>query len=143
MLCALASFSQSAEEHVKNFLSSYSLPGNSRVRKASVKSMEVNERKSAIKLVLTGGADNMYFTDDIVAKMYNDIQGCLPEEFQNYKLSIEADGRPIEYLVPNAIRRGKADKSKAWRKEHDEDDDRWVTNLSRPYKISKGLDGHH
>ena len=143
MLCALASFSQSAEEHVKNFLSSYSLPGNSRVRKASVKSMEVNERKSAIKLVLTGGADNMYFTDDIVAKMYNDIQGCLPEEFQKYKLSIEADGRPIEYLVPNAIRRGKADKSKAWRKEHDEDDDRWVTNLSRPYKISKGLDGHH
>ena len=143
MLCALASFSQSAEEHVKNFLSSYSLPGNSRVRKASVKSMEVNERKSAIKLILTGGADNMYFTDDIVAKMYNDIQGCLPEEFQKYKLSIEADGRPIEYLVPNAIRRGKADKSKAWRKEHDEDDDRWVTNLSRPYKISKGLDGHH
>lgn len=143
MLCALASFSQSAEEHVKNFLSSYSLPGNSRVRKASVKSMEVNERKSAIKLILTGGADNMYFTDDIVAKMYNDIRGCLPEEFQKYKLSIEADGRPIEYLVPNAIRRGKADKSKAWRKEHDEDDDRWVTNLSRPYKISKGLDGHH
>lgn len=143
MLSALASFSQSAEEHVKNFLSSYSLPGNGRVRKAAVKSMEVNERKSTISLALTNGADNMYFTDDIVAQMYNDIRGCLPEEYRKYKLSIEADGRPIEYLVPNASRRGKADKSKAWRKEHDEEDDRWVTNMSRPYKIAKGLDGHH
>ena len=156
MLCASAVFSQgaeehenqnihsqSAEQHVRHFLSSYSLPGNSRVRKAQVKSMDVNERKSTIDLTLTGGADEMYYTDDIVDQMYRDIRSCLPESYRKYKLSITADGRPIEYLVPNALRRGKSEKSKLWKKEHDTEDERWVTNISRPYKIGKGLDGHH
>ncbi|MBQ7988005.1 MAG: xanthan lyase, partial [Bacteroidaceae bacterium] len=74
---------------------------------------------------------------------YRDIRSCLPEDYRRYKMNITADGRPIEYLVPNALRRGKAEKSKLWKKEHDNEDERWVTNISRPYKISKGLDGHH
>lgn len=141
MAMATAMYSQQAGEAIKHFLSSYSLPGNSRVRRAAVKSVDVNDRKSTIELTLTNGADEMYYTEDIVARMYKDITSCLPEEYHNYKLSIMADGRPIEYLVPNADRRGKLEKGKMWRKDHD--DDRWVTNLSRPFKITKGLDGNH
>ena len=132
---------QTLESHLNHFLSSYTLPGNPRVRKAVVKSVEQNDRKSTLQLTLTNGADEIYYNESVVSKIYNDVRHHLPDSLQDYKLSIIADGRPIEYHVPNADRSGKPEKSKLWKKSYD--DEPWVKNLSRPYSISKGLDGRH
>lgn len=142
MLCNMAVWGQSsAEKQISSFLSRYSLPGNSRVRKASLKGMECNAKKKTLTLTLGNGAEEIYYTEGIVRQLYKDIQGALPDSLKDYKLSLVSDNHPIEFHVPNAAREGKAERSKLWKKRYD--DESWVTYSSRPYKISRGLEGRH
>ena len=138
---ALTMQGQTAEKQISTFLSRYSLPGNSRVRKASLKGMERNDKKKTITLTLGNGAEEIYYTEKIVRQLYKDIQGALPDSLKDYKLSLVSDQHPIEFHIPNAVREGKAERGKLWRKSYN--DESWVTNTSQPYKISRGLQGRH
>ena len=64
-----------------------------------------NER--VIHLVAGGGFPEQQFTDDIVRSVYDSLRRLTsPYKEKNYRLVVEADGKPIEELVPNALRKG-------------------------------------
>lgn len=132
---------QDLSDRIKNYLSNYQLPGNARVRKASLKSIDVNDDKKSIILTLGNGADEIHYTEEIVSRIYSDIKAALPDSVSSYKLSIIGDSKPIEYLIPTANKRGKAEKRKVWKRGYE--DQPWVSNRSCPYTISKGLANRH
>lgn len=132
---------QELNTRISEFLRTYTLPGNVRVRKATLKSLSLNKSKESITITLTNGADEIYYTEAIVGQMYNDIRNALPDSLRSYKLSIIGDNKPIEYLIPTADNSGRPEKRKIWKKEYK--DVPWVTNLSCPYVIKKGLAGRH
>ena len=126
---------------VGDFLRSYSLPGNPRVRKATLQSYDLNETKETLLLTLGGGAEEMYYTEEIVSQIYSDLYRLLGARYPDYTLTLFADNHQIEELIPTASSKGKVDKHKVWRKEYDGVP--WVSNKSCPYSISKGLSGRH
>ncbi len=132
---------QELNNRLSGFLQSYQLPGNSRVRKATLKSLSVNDSKKSIEISLGNGGDEIYYNESVVSQIYSDIRSVLPDSLRSYKLSIKGDSRPIEYLIPTADNSGKPEKRKVWKKEYSGIP--WVTNVSCPYSIKKGLSGRH
>ena len=56
-------------------------------------------------------------------------------------ITIYADGKSIEDLIPNYLRK-KQDKSRLWQRT-DYKGEPWVKNISRPFTAGKGLEGRH
>ena len=83
------------------------------------------------------------FTPELVGSIYNGIKEALPSPYNKYNIEVIANRRRIEHLIPNIYRKKKAvDESRLWGN-LDYKGDAWVRNVSRPYKISSGLDGRH
>ena len=80
------------------------------------------------------------FTPESVEQIYGYLKNHLPGPVNYYKMTIHADGKPIDELIPNHLRK-KQDKSRMWRREHKGDS--WVRNISRPYEVEEGLEGRH
>ena len=80
------------------------------------------------------------FTPESVEQIYGYLKNHLPGPVNYYKMTIHADGKPIDELIPNHLRK-KQDKSRMWRREHK--GDAWVKNISRPYEVEEGLEGRH
>lgn len=81
------------------------------------------------------------FTEENVSAIYRLLKQSLPGPVNYYTLQVYADGKPIEELVPNAFRK-KQDKTRLYGKLEAKGNP-WVTNVSRPFEISRGLEGRH
>ena len=79
---------------------------------------------------------------ETVNAIYRHLKQILPGPVNYYKLSLFSDGRKIEDLVPNLYRRSKQDKTRLFR-DLEYKGAPWVTCTSRPYSISRGLEGSH
>lgn len=81
------------------------------------------------------------FTEENTTAIYRSVKQLLPGPVNYYKITLYADGQPIENLIPNAIRR-KKDKDRLYDKT-DYRGDAWVRNTSKPYEASRGLYNRH
>lgn len=77
-----------------------------------------------------------------VETIYNQVKELLPGPVHYYQLTIYADGKPIEELVPNFYRNKKKDKERM-SLNVDYKGAPWVKNISRPNDISRGLQDRH
>lgn len=77
-----------------------------------------------------------------VENIYNQVKELLPGPVHYYQLTIYADGKPIEDLVPNFYRNKKKDKERL-SLNVDYRGAPWVKNTSRPNEISRGLQDRH
>ncbi len=80
------------------------------------------------------------FTPENTQHIYRQVKQSLPKALSKYKVVVYADGKPIENLIPNILQK-KKDESRLWKRTYQ--GEAWVKNNSRPYSISKGLDGNH
>jgi hypothetical protein len=81
------------------------------------------------------------FTEEIVDDIYRTLKERLPQDYRKYAVTIIADGKSIDALIPNAYRQ-KTDRTRLYGKlEHKGDP--WVSNESRAWQADKGLDGRH
>lgn len=80
------------------------------------------------------------FTPENVEQIYNYLKGQLPGPVNYYDMTIYADGKAIEELIPNHLRK-KKDNNLRWKREYK--GDAWTQNISRPYTAEKGLEGRH
>lgn len=101
----------------------------------------VNEAAKTILIEGSGGWSEQFFTEELVARLYREVHDILPSKYQDYKITLMAEGLPIEDLIPNAVRSGNVDATRQWRTSYDGRP--WVSCTSRPYTISDGLDGEH
>ena len=81
------------------------------------------------------------FRPQITEKIYDDLRSRLPGPVNYYDISILVGGKSIDDLIPNSYRKEK-DATRLWgRAQHVGAP--WVSNASRPYLISEGLQGRH
>ena len=74
--------------------------------------------------------------------LQNQVENLLPGPVRFFDVTIYADGKPIEDLIPNVYRKKKKDKTRL-SLNIDYKGAPWVKNMSRPYEISRGLDNRH
>lgn len=81
------------------------------------------------------------FTEKSVRNTYKRLAKALPKPYNKYELTIITGGLPIEELVPGSYAIDHI-LHNAWG-EIEYDGDPWVSQTSRPYSITHGLQGRH
>ena len=79
---------------------------------------------------------------ETVDAIYRHLGQILPGPVNYFKLTLFADGKSIEELIPNLYRKGKKDKARLFGNLEYKGAP-WVTRTSRPYEITRGLKGRH
>ena len=121
-----------------------------------VQDMRIDESQSVITVVMDSEFGNQTFTEKSVRKIYKktrkSIRKELPKQYSYYEVRIMVDGRLLEDLAkaeqpskdgPQPERQKKKQKRGGWWGSVYEDSAPWVTNISRPNRITAGLEGRH
>lgn len=80
------------------------------------------------------------FTPENVKAIYDTVKNRLPASYRSYNVTVYGLNYPIEDLVPNDIRKT-ADPQRMWHTLYRGAP--WVEEVSRPYRLTKGLQGRH
>jgi len=127
------------EEQLKTFFQNYQYTGMRHTSR--MKSIEVNDSMRCITVVADDYFGSQAFSPKQVEKIYAEVGKTVPKSYSNYDVKIKTCGWLIEDLVPNRLK-SKKDKTRLWNGiEHK--GNAWVTNISRPHRITNGLDGRH
>lgn len=139
----LPAFAQSLDNNVKERLEHYFTeykPATASIGTCKLDSFKLNHDKRKLDIYPAPSFGYQPFTSQIVKEVYGQLEKLLPGPVNYYAMTIYADGKPIDSLVPNPLRK-KKDKSRVWKREYK--GDAWVKNVSRPYTAEKGLEGRH
>ena len=150
LLCITALPAQDADKavirSVEKFFKEYVPKEGAMVKNCALErrrnNVVVNKASKKIVIYANQNFSGQVFTPAIVEDVYDGIRKALPSGYSKYKIQVIAARRPIEELVPNNLRKGKADKSRMWGGVgyHGEP---WVKNISKPYSVGQGLAGRH
>lgn len=101
----------------------------------------MNDTARCITLSVNAGFASQPFTPETVRQIYSSVEQFIPQSYSTYKIQILANGVPIEQLVPIAWNDTCA-QNRQWGNV-DHRDNPWVTRLSQPVEINRGLSGRH
>ena len=107
-----------------------------------LKSIDIDYERKTIAIHASESFAYQPFRPETVEAVYNQVKELLPGPVHYYRLTIFADGKPIEELIPNIYRNKKKDKERMSLKT-DYKGAAWVKNISRPNEISRGLQDRH
>ena len=107
-----------------------------------LKSVDIDYERKTIAIHASESFAYQPFRPETVEAVYNQVKELLPGPVHYYRLTIFADGKPIEELIPNIYRNKKKDKERMSLKT-DYKGAAWVKNISRPNEISRGLQDRH
>lgn len=127
------------EDKLRNYFEQYQ--PDTGLGHSTLKAIKADSTSATLKIYTTKAFGSMVFTTLLRDKIYMDVRKLLPVNLQSYKLSIYADDQLIDKLIPNFYRVDK-DNSRLWN-DIDYKGRPWVTNISRPYSITKGLYNRH
>lgn len=128
------------EQRLKDFFTNYET-SYAHIGKCKLERYEVNHTKRELKVYPGNSFGYQPFTPENTEAIYRLLKQSLPGPVNYYDITIYADGKPIEELIPNYLRK-KQDKGRLWQR-IDYKGDPWVKNISRPYSANKGLEGRH
>ena len=142
-LTLLPTFAQSlesnVEERLQHFFSEYK-PLSTNIGICKLESYQLDNDNRRLHIFPSKSFGYQPFTSENVKQIYNYLKSHLPGPVNYYDITIYADGKPIEELIPNFLRK-KKDESRLWKREYKGDS--WVKNISRPYIAKEGLEGRH
>ena len=104
-------------------------------------SLVVNDSLQTVDISASTRLSELLFDDDMAETIYQEIGELLPDSIQTYDLTIKTNGWDLRQLVPNRLREHK-DKERTWGNT-DYHGRPWVSNASRPFEISEGLQNRH
>ena len=81
------------------------------------------------------------FRPETTKRIYDELRRVLPGPVNYYDITLIVGDKSIDDLIPNIYRKTK-DETRLWGKTTHRDEP-WVSNASRPYTISEGLQGRH
>ena len=136
-----------ATKELKNTLNeyfeNYELPGYRPFRAFQTDSLHIYNRQKQIDIFPNEAFYSQPFTPERVKQIEKDIKKILPRKYRKYEITVYGKfNRPISVTIPNALRHGQLDKKRMWGN-LDYTGQPWVTNLSRPYEVTSGLQGRH
>ncbi len=141
LLCQAQQLQQTVQARLQEFFSNYTTT-YANIGHTKLKSIELNPEERRLDIYPETNFAYQTFTKETVEGIYRSVRKCLPGPVNRYTITIHADGKPIEDLVPNALRKRGKDKSRLWG-DIEYEGNAWVENLSRPYSITEGLEGRH
>ena len=135
---------QDIERNVKERLTDYfgRYTTTAKISTPKLKSVDIDYERKTIAIPASESFAYQPFRPETVEAVYNQVKELLPGPVHYYRLTIFADGKPIEELIPNIYRNKKKDKERMSLKT-DYKDKAWVKNISRPNEISRGLQDRH
>ena len=135
---------QDIERNVKERLTDYfgRYTTTAKISTPKLKSVDIDYERKTIAIHASESFAYQPFRPETVEAVYNQVKELLPGPVHYYRLTIFADGKPIEELIPNIYRNNKKDKERMSLKT-DYKDKAWVKNISRPNEISRGLQDRH
>lgn len=137
-------FAQDIERNVKERLTDYfgNYQATAKISTPKLKSIDINYDRKTIDIYASESFAYQPFRPETVEAIYSQVKGLLPGPVHYYKITIYADGKPIDELIPNLYRRKKKDKERM-SLHTDYKGAPWVKNVSRPNEISRGLQDRH
>jgi len=104
---------------------------------------ELNSTARTLAIHANAAFGEQPFRPEIVEQIYKDIHALLPSPANRYRLTVYVDGVSIDDLVPTSYRKRRMTERTWTRDEDSHSVVPWVTNVSRPYDITAGLQGRH
>ena len=130
-------------EAVGKYFTAYRLSGYSPRNPMRADSSKVDNNNRTLLIYANESFCSQLFTPESITRIYKDLKRQLPSPYNNYHITIsDKKGRTIEDFIPNTLRTGNEDRSRLW-EGIDYTGQPWVTNISRPYKITHGLANRH
>ncbi len=124
-----------------NYFADYTNDAYSSLDKIKVEDIRVDREHRAMDIYLNEPFLGQPFTPETVENVYRNTAEQLPSPYNRYKLTIYVKNKPIEQLVPITLMDKPGEQRLyRWREVEGEP---WVTPLSRPNRISAGLQGRH
>ena len=131
---------RNVEQRLKDFFTNFET-SYANIGKCRLDRYELNHSKKALYVYANANFGYQPFTPENTEAIYRLLKQSLPGPVNYYDITIYADGKPIEELIPNILQK-KQDKSRLWQR-IDYKGAPWIQNMSRPYLASKGLEGRH
>lgn len=128
------------EQRLKQFFTDYET-SYADIGKCKLDRYEINHKRKTLTVYAGKNFGYQPFTPENTEAIYRLLKQSLPGPVNYYDITLYADGKPIEELVPNYLRK-KQDKSRLWQR-IDYKGAPWVKNVSRPFTADKGLEGRH
>ena len=128
-------------QNLREYFASYTNPSFPNLKTIKVEDIIVNTNEKHLTIVLSDNFIAQPLTPLVVGDLYMEIKRLLPMPYNTYDVSIFAKDTPIEQLIPTSMM-DRADTARVYKKELYRGNP-WVTPLSRPYNIKKGLQGRH
>jgi len=118
-------------------------PEGCRIGRPKLVRTELNAAAKTLAIHASAAFGEQPFRPETTEQIYRDIRALLPAPCDRYRLTVYVDGVAIDDLVPTRFRKKKSPE-RVWTKAEDSRAVApWVTNSSRPYDITEGLQGRH
>ncbi len=140
LLTSTASWSQSFQSQIEAWAKDYTRR-DAYIRPSKVTSCDVDSENEVVSITLDGGFPEQHFTPEVVEDVYAKVRSFLPDNQKKYDLKIYTEDHLIEDLVPNFFRKGHKNESRMLKEKYE--GNAWVSNVSRPYRATHGLEGNH
>ena len=138
-------YAQSPNQQIKTLLTEFFLnyqnPAYTNAERSRLVNVTVDEGGRQITIEANAAFAMQPFTRETVERIRSEVQQQLPQPYNTYKLQILANGSPIEELVP-LVWNPDAAALRSWG-ETDYRGNPWVSPLSVPKDITRGLAGRH
>ena len=127
------------EERLTRFFTEYR-PAQANIGTCKLDSFALDHQRRKLDIYPSVSFGYQPFTPENVEQIYGYLKKHLPGPVNYYDITIHADGKAIEDLIPNHLLK-KKDKTRMWKKEYKGNP--WTKNISRPYEVKEGLEGRH
>lgn len=104
-----------------------------RAGRVRIDSAAVVEKKKRVELYANENFSYYPFRSDNVSAIHDRLKTLLPAALQNYRIVLYAGGEPVENLIPGTRKERFTNRA----------DRPLVTNVSRPFRIDRGLSDRH
>ena len=145
LLAAFTTLNATAQATLRTALENYFINYRTSAQviraRAHLDSVARNDSLKSITVYASNAFGEQMFTAASTEAVYSDIRRLLPDSLQAYQLTVKTGGWPIEQLIANRLRE-KPDPGRTWG-DIDYQGEPWVSNASRPYRITRGLSNRH
>ncbi|MCH5168318.1 MAG: N-acetylmuramoyl-L-alanine amidase [Prevotellaceae bacterium] len=128
-------------QNLRQYFENYQNPAFPNLGKIKVEDIITNTQSKQTTIVLSENFIAQPVTPLLVGDLYTEVKRLLPMPYNTYDLTIRAGKTPVEQLIPTSMM-DRADTARVYKRELFKGNP-WVTPMSRPYPIKKGLQGRH
>ena len=132
---------QNVEERLQAFFKEYTT-NTVNIGTCKLDSFRIDFRKKRLLIYTNERFAYQPLRPATVDAIYRHLEQILPGPVSYFKITLFANGRSIEDLIPNLYRKEKKDKTRLFNKLEYRDSP-WVSRISRPYEITRGLERRH